>query len=274
MAYDILYNLYYLKSFWIFENRCIFFNKFYLNNTLELNNSEIYHFSNDFKINQSETKLKYYLDLPMPTKIDLLKRNQKFIYKLMGITGPKYKYVKFYDRYYLSTCYETCLKCNGTGTNDKHNCRSCIEGKLFQEDNGNCLDECLFGYFKSNKTCKKCHENCESCSKESENGNNNCLTCNKTSKYKYLVNIPDLGKNCVEECPEGTFADKGIYQCINKNENENNYSYVYIIIGVLGGLIIIAIILFLYLKIKKRQTIKEDEALMAEMIIKNESAIE
>ena len=272
IKYILVISLY--ESDYLFENRCIFFNKFYLNNTLELNNTEIYHFSNDFKINQSEPKLKYYLDLPMPTKIDLLKRNQKFIYKLMGITGPKYKYVKFYDHYYLSTCYETCLKCNWTGTKDKHNCISCIEGKLFQEDNGNCLDECLFGYFKSNKTCKKCNKNCESCSKESENGNNNCLTCNKTSKYKYLVNIPDLGKNCIEECPEGTFVDKGKYQCIIKNENEKNYSYVYIIIGVLGGLIIIAIIIFIYLKIKKRQTIKEDEALMAEMIIKNESTNE
>ena len=86
----------------LFENRCNFFNKFYLNNTLELNNTEIYHFSNEFKINQSEPKLKYYMDLHMPTKIDLYKRNQKFIFKLMGITGPKYKYVKFYDHYYLT----------------------------------------------------------------------------------------------------------------------------------------------------------------------------
>ena len=126
---------------------------------------------------------------------------------------------------------------------------------------------------------KKCPENIKedkTFTVTGENENNNCLTCNKTSKYKYLVNIPDLGKNCVEECPKGTFVDKGKYQCIIKNENENekNYSYVYIIIGVLGGLIIIAMIIFIYLKIKKRQTIKEDEALMAEMIIKNESAIE
>ena len=181
----------------------IFFN-FYQNEPPKLDNLEIIHFLNDFKRNPDEGSLIYYIDLPNPTKINLYKRNQRLVFKVMGITGPKRKYVKFYDSYTLRICYETCSKCNDTGADNFHNCTSCIVGKLLHEDNGNCFDQCSIGYYQKENICKKCNENCESCSKESEKDNNNCLTCNKESKYKYLVNVIDLGKNCVEECPEGT----------------------------------------------------------------------
>ena len=56
----------------------------------------------------------------------------------MGITGPKLKYVKFYDTYFLRICYKTCLKWDDIGSDDFHNCTSCVEGKILHEDNGNC----------------------------------------------------------------------------------------------------------------------------------------
>ena len=183
----------------------------------------------------------------------------------------------------LTKCYETCSECDDIGTEEEQNCRACLYGKLLQEDKGNCLDHCLIGYYQSGNKCSKCHENCESCSKESENDNNNCLSCNKASKYKYLVNIPELAKNCVEKCPEGTVLDEEKYQCINSNDNDNNSnndndndnnsdndnnnnnnnnkeepnkqtendSYTYIIVGVCVGIIIIVIIIIV-IKLKKK----------------------
>ena len=182
----------------------------------------------------------------------------------MGVTGPKRKYVKFYDTYYLKICYETCSKCNDTGADDFHNCTSCIEGKFLHEDNGNCFDKCSIGYYQKENICKKCNENCESCSNESEKDNNNCLTCDKNSKYKYLINIPDLGKNCVEKCPEGTKLDNEKYECIKKNNN-----YIFIIIGVIGGIIIILVIVLIIIKFKKKDVKKENETTMKEMNIKS-----
>ena len=253
------------KNYNLLEPRCEFFYNFYLKDPPDLNNLEILHFSNDFKNNPNDSRLVYYIDLPNPTKVNLYKKNQILSYKVMGITGPKRKYVKFYHSYFLRICYETCSKCEYLGSDDIHNCTSCIKGKLLHEDNGNCFDKCSLGYYQKENTCKKCNENCESCSKESEKDNNNCLTCNKESKYKYLVNVQDLGKNCVEECPEGTKLDKEKYECVKKN-----YNYIFIIIGVIGGIILILVIVLLIIKFKKKEVRKEEEEpVMKEMNIKS-----
>jgi len=254
---------------YLLEPRCQFFSQFYLNTPPIMENLEIIHFSNDFRINPDDERLIYYIDL-MPKKFKFYNKSHKVMYKLMGITGPKQKYVKFYDSFFLSVCYKTCLRCIDIGNEQNHNCTVCLKGKLFQEDNGNCLDQCLTGYYKKENNCKKCHENCESCSKESENGNNNCLTCNKESKYKYLINISELGKNCVEECPEGTILDKEKYQCIKK-ENKN---YIYIFIGVIGGILVLFIIILIIITIKKKKIKKEEETIMKEMNISSPLTIE
>jgi len=258
-----------IENEYLLEPRCQFFNQFYLNEPPKMDNLEIIHFSNNFKINPDDKRLIYYIDL-MPKKFKIYNKSQKYIYKLMGVTGPKQKYVKFYDSFYLSVCYKTCLRCDDIGNEQNHNCTVCLKGKLFQEDNGNCLDQCLTGYYKEENNCKKCHENCESCSKESENGNNNCLTCNKESKYKYLINIPELGKNCVEECPEGTILDREKYQCI-KEENKN---FIYICIGVAGGIILIFIIILITITLKKKRIKKEEENIMKEMNISSPLTVE
>ena len=314
-----------IDNYNLLEPRCEFFYNFYLNSPPELNNLEIIHFSNDFKNNSNDSNLIYYIDLPNPTKVNLYKRNQRLAFKIMGITGPKRKYVKFYDTFFLRICYETCLKCNDTGSDDFHNCTSCVEGKLLHEDNGNCLDKCSTGYYQKENVCKKCHENCESCSKESEIGNNNCLTCNKESKYKYLVKVPELGNNCVEECPEGTALDNENYLCKKCHENckscakesekdnnncltcnkeskykylvnapdlgkncvdecpegtkldnekyecikKENKNYIYITVGVIGGVIIIIVVVLLIIKYKKKNEKGGEEVIMKEMNIKS-----
>ena len=85
--------------------------------------------------------------------------------------------------------------------------------------------------------------------------NNNCLSCNKEPKHKHPSNASNLGKNCVEECPEGTILDKDNYQCIKNEENNenNNNDYAYIIVGVVGGIIIIAVVVLIILLHSKRK---------------------
>ena len=50
----------------------------------------------------------YYIDLPYPTKVNIYLNNT---YRLMGITGPKYKYIKIYNYINYVLCYDTCSSC-------------------------------------------------------------------------------------------------------------------------------------------------------------------
>ena len=170
-------------------------------------------------------------------------------------------------------CHENCESCSKESEKGNNNCLTCNKESKYKylvkvpELGNNCVEECPEGTALDNENylCKKCHENCKSCAKESEKDNNNCLTCNKESKYKYLVNAPDLGKNCVDECPEGTKLDNEKYECIKK-ENKN---YIYITVGVIGGVIIIIVVVLLIIKYKKKNEKEGEEAIMREMNIKS-----
>ena len=246
----------------LLEPNCEFFYNFYLNNYSKIDNLDLYNFSSiNLKISLFNNSNYYYIDLPNPTKINLYERNKKFSFKLMGITGPKYKYVGFYPSFHLSMCYETCLECKSNGTEDNQNCISCIDGKLFQEDKGNCLDKCNIGYYQKENICKKCNENCKSCSGERENNNNKCLSCNKESKYKYLINHPDFGNNCVEICPNNTKLDEKKNQCIfiDKSDGNNKNKFLYIAIIVVSIILVLLLILFIFIKIRRTRSDKEKE---------------
>ena len=167
----------------------------------------------------------------------------------MGITGPKYKYIKIYGNNYSSICYETCSTCRYTGDEYYHHCRSCIEGKLYLEDERNCLDKCPKGYYEENKLCKQCYETCERCSERGDSDNNKCLTCDLSSEYKYSVNVPGLGKNCVSECPNGTKLNK--LECI-KEEEAFTKSNLMITVGVVGGFILLIIAIIIVIKTFKK----------------------
>ena len=129
----------------LLEPRCQFFNNFYLNEAPKLDNLEIYNFSYDNPVG--------YISLPIQKK-NFLNKSQRLVYKLMGITGPKFKYIRFYNSYYYKKCYETCSECIDIGNEQNHNCTSCINGKLFQKDKGNCLDQCPSGYYQTGNICK------------------------------------------------------------------------------------------------------------------------
>ena len=218
-APEINYTLaiYETKPRYDYDINCRFFKNYYLNQSSdEANNSEIYYFLNSNLINNpNETEYIYYLNLPFPKKFNFHKPNQKFIYKLMGITGPKYKYVKIYDIKYLLFCYETCSECSDVGIVDEHNCTSCLEGKVlfsgyinYDEYRNVCLYECPIGYYEKDNICKSCYETCERCLGSGDEENNNCLSCYLKLSYKYLINAPGLVKNCVNKCPEGTVLKK------------------------------------------------------------------
>ena len=60
-------------------------------------------------------------------------------------------------------CYETCKVCDVMGDKSNQKCTECKEeNDLLQE--GNCVENCYEGYYQEEKNCKKCNDNCKSCS--------------------------------------------------------------------------------------------------------------
>ena len=246
-----------INYYWVITNsendnlirpKCKFLNDYYFNNIKERDEFQIYHFSKSDLLNETKNNsIVYYIDLPLPKEINLYRKN---LYRLMGITGPKYKYIKMYEPVNYSICYMTCKTCNHNGSSvENQNCTSCMDSNLLVEDSGNCVEKCPLGYYQKEDSCKLCNENCLTCSNEKENDNNNCLTCDRNSTYKYLLNAENFGKNCVEKCPDGTKLDEDNYQCIKDN---GITGYIYIIIGVSSFVLVLVIGLFIYILLRRR----------------------
>ena len=237
---------------------CNYFENYFLNQSFDaLNNSENYYFTkNDLENNSNETEYIYFLDLPIPKKYNLRKSNQLIYYKLMGITGPKYKYVKIYYTKYLRNCYETCSTCSDIGIENDQNCISCKDGKVllskyesYYKYRNTCLDICPKGYYEEDKKCKECYNTCERCSGSGNSLDNKCLSCNLTSEYKYLVNVPGKGRNCVQNCSDDTVLNK--MECIKKEEEGMTTSNIMITVGVVGGFILIIIVVIVFFILDK-----------------------
>ena len=154
-----------------------------------------------------------------------------------------------------SKCYQLCELCYEYSLkDDDQKCSSCKEGYLLQE--GNCIKTCKEGFYQKDKKCEKCHElcktcyenfnkcngcvdgaylnshndsclkcseNCETCSNMEQNGNHNCLSCDQSSRFKYLIDDKN-NKTCVENCPDNTTLIKENLTCIYKKERESNSS--------------------------------------------------
>jgi hypothetical protein len=56
-----------------------------------------------------------------------------------------------------------------------------------------------------------------------QNGNHNCLSCDQSSKFKYLID-DENNKTCVENCPNNTFLIKDNLTCAYQKERESNSS--------------------------------------------------
>ena len=135
----------------------------------------------------------------------------------------------------IEKCYDTCIKCSRFSEDEKNQyCRECKKGFYYVNGKGNCLKKCPDDFYINNTNCSKCHENCSICTDgpEDKNGteNENCDKC----KTGYLLE-DDGFKNCVKECPNGTYISD--YKCKNnsekekeeKNKKESFLSYLYVI---------------------------------------------
>ena len=152
-----------------------------------------------------------------------------------------------------SICHELCESCYEFSSDDNdQKCSSCKSGYLFQE--GNCIKSCTEGYYQIYKKCEKCHElckscfenfnkckacidgaylntnndsclncseNCKTCSNMEQNGNHNCLSCDQTSRFKYLID-DENNKTCVENCPNNTILISDNLTCAYQKERESN----------------------------------------------------
>lgn len=105
-----------------------------------------------------------------------------------------------------------------------------------------------------------CYWNCDTCSRESDVYNNYCLTCNKNSKYKYLLNYTNSPNNCVEECPFNTILDEKMYQCIDGKRSNKSYIYKYLLYILIPFIIFfIALIIFVIIRMKRKNKIGKDK---------------
>ncbi|XP_077615494.1 proprotein convertase subtilisin/kexin type 5 isoform X1 [Crocuta crocuta] len=97
-------------------------------------------------------------------------------------------------------CYKTCQTCSSPGT-----CTACQEG-LWMDSHGRCMPhrECApTEYWHKALGCKPCHAKCFHCTGPAED---QCHTCLRDSLL--------LNTTCVQDCPEGYYADEDSHQCV------------------------------------------------------------
>ena len=134
------------------------------------------------------------------------------------------------DRYFVKDnncqeCNDSCFSCS----ENPNNCTSCIDGEY--------LDE-------SNHTCNNCTEHCKTCSKGLENGNENCLSCDLNSEFKYLVKAEGFDSNCVTGCPENTTLKKNECVGLKDDGKKQNDTLLYIFIIITAILLLLIIVCF------------------------------
>jgi len=126
----------------------------------------------------------------------------------------------FYNlNHQCKNCVENCKTCSGPSK-----CEICQEN-FFLNSNGQCLacdkncktcskektncTSCVDGLYITNENkCEVCNSKCKTCS---GGGENDCLSCNETSEYKYLI-FDEYNKTCVKNCTESgrEFSEKTI----------------------------------------------------------------
>lgn len=185
--------------------------------------------------------------------------------------------------------HEKCSYCLKPPEDDNQNCLSCKDNLLLQKDKGNCVEECNNGYFQNETFCEKCEEPCEACYNSTqcitcingfyfndtdnlcyqchskceickwgkENDNEHCIKC---MPNKFLINETEMGGNCVDKCPEGTFAKDG--KCKEQEQEKQNYMLYIFLIIIAFLIILISINIIRKCYIKKKQNIEDNEVSM------------
>lgn len=161
------------------------------------------------------------------------------------------------------TCVGECPE-NTYLDNSNLKCQKCVEFCKYCLKSDKC-EVCYDGYYLKEKICKKCSDNCETCSKgPGDNGNQNCIKCNQSSLYKYLIN-DEKNRTCVVVCPTNTYLETKNQTCIEikKNSktsiNTSNKNYFWIIIIILIIILLIIIIICIYKRNKKQITSEDIE---------------
>ena len=124
--------------------------------------------------------------------------------------------------------------------NEDKICENCKDNGLYRKED--ITDQCALdynGYYLGDDSTeilynyvKKCHQNCETCKTGGTDKNQNCLTCNSTSKLTSKKNcILDCGSqyyfdgSCVDKCEEGLIVNEDDHECINCKTYEENEQY-------------------------------------------------
>lgn len=171
------------------------------------------------------------------------------------------------DNFYLENgrctkknCHKNCETCYEESKNDDEQyCIICKENVSFIDEEGNCYNKCLEGFFTKNedKTCYKCHEKCKECFDIGTTKNHRCSVCFENSNYKFLMKGENLPHNCVDKCPDNTLLENTFCIETNDNINHNKINMKYIIIISISSLILIVIIIILIYKLGCKKKISD-----------------
>ena len=139
-------------------------------------------------------------------------------------------YVKDYLCY---NCINNCDVCNNSTKCDKcandyyinaeGSCSPCpLNCKERESDNCQCKS-CDEHFFLKEQKCESCSTKCKTCENGTFEGNDNCLSCDVNSEYKYLLNDTN-NRTCVENCTligRDFSEDKKMCILLNNTKEEN-----------------------------------------------------
>ncbi|KAL4461137.1 hypothetical protein ABPG73_001250 [Tetrahymena malaccensis] len=111
------------------------------------------------------------------------------------------------------SCHKDCSECSGPSDLECKKCSvatnyNCQDNEVKNFINGSSVKLASGVNFKCQKSCLKCHENCETCFGE---GVNQCMKCK--------VGILQDDLSCSKKCPKGSFFDESNIKCSKCSEN-------------------------------------------------------
>ena len=147
----------------------------------------------------------------LPEKIE----NSDFVNENLYLIECKAGYIYINNK--CLKCHPNCEKCTESSDSDEHQqCSICKDVNYFLQD-GNCVSKCSNDFFVNGKNCEKCNNLCLTC----ENNKDNCKTCEK-GKYLDNTNSDiNTCKNCINECETCQKGEDGNIECLTCNKNSN-----------------------------------------------------
>ena len=96
-----------------------------------------------------------------------------------------------------NSCYPTCATCSLLGTDENHQCLTCIQNALFEDGTTNCLLSKPDGYYldQRTRTYKKCILNCKEC-----NDGSSCHECSEGYSLLSQYTLNESDSRCILSC--------------------------------------------------------------------------